>query len=319
MPERQPFRSARFWFRPVSLVSERWGEKKWIVGGIQMLSTPNRTIPGVWIQGSCKPEPSENRLANLSPLGYRSSTPALLKGDPKRLRTGRLSCRISTTAGSDMKSLSWSTIELHRWRDPHRLHWGSLSSIRGRYRLWVLRARYRAPQVQFAARSPSWRPSRCGAVVVPAFISPEIGTKMPLTASTAPATPKSLGKAISCHLSPHRYLRPAHRPLMSTDTRKTAAQPSRNTQSRILIRVDPCKGWRTGYHEAAVPGNDHGETSLYGGHYHSRKASERTNRMIAPNAGTIPKRHRSSNSRKKNTAPLTPGCGWLYSPLVRDP
>ena len=94
------------------------GEKKWIVGGIQMLSTPNRTIPGVWIQGSCKPEPSENRLANLSPLGYRSSTPALLKGDPKRLRTGRLSCRISTTAGSDMKSLSWSTIELHRWRDP---------------------------------------------------------------------------------------------------------------------------------------------------------------------------------------------------------
>jgi hypothetical protein len=42
-------------------------------------------------------------------------------------------------------------------------------------------------------------------MVVPAFMSPEIGTKLALTASTAPATPKSLEKAISYRLSPHKY------------------------------------------------------------------------------------------------------------------
>jgi hypothetical protein len=30
--------------REVNLVSESCGKKKWIVGGIQMLSTPNRSI-----------------------------------------------------------------------------------------------------------------------------------------------------------------------------------------------------------------------------------------------------------------------------------
>lgn len=63
----------------------------------------------------------------------------------------------------------------------------------------VLRARYSAPQVQFAASSPSWRPPRCSTVVVPALISPEIGTKLGLTVATTPVSRKPR-KAISYHL-----------------------------------------------------------------------------------------------------------------------
>jgi hypothetical protein len=37
-----------------------------------------------------------------------------------------------------------------------------------------------AREVQFAANSPSWRPLRCCTGVVPAFISPEIDTKLAL-------------------------------------------------------------------------------------------------------------------------------------------
>ncbi len=114
--------------------------------------------------------------------GYRSSIPVLMRQKSKRLKTGRLSLRISTTAGPDMKSLSSPSTESSSLEGlPAGFIGAACLRSGGDIAFRALRDQHRAPEVQFAANSASSRPPRCCALVVPAFMSPEIGTEMSLT------------------------------------------------------------------------------------------------------------------------------------------
>lgn len=62
---------------------------------------------------------------------------------------------------------------------------------RGDIAFRALQDQHRAPEVQLAANSHRGDQPRCCTVVVPAFMSPEIGTQLALKASTTPATQKS--------------------------------------------------------------------------------------------------------------------------------
>ena len=138
----------------------------------------------------------------------------------------RLSLRTSTTASPDMKSLSTSPTKTPALEGPLAGFIGA-ACLRsgGDIAFQALRAEYGAPEVPFALNSPSRRPPRCSTVVFPAFMSPEIATKLALTEATTPATQKPWKKAISYHLSPHPSGRPAR---------------LKEAVSNIRIGMDPC-------------------------------------------------------------------------------
>jgi hypothetical protein len=97
----------------------------------------------------------------------------------KRLKTGRLSWRIATTAGPDMKSPSTSTTKTPSLGGPLAGFIGAACPCSGGdIAFRALRAQYGAPEVPFALDSPSRRTPRCRTVAFPAFMSPEIGTKL---------------------------------------------------------------------------------------------------------------------------------------------
>ena len=101
----------------------------------------------------------------------------------KHLQTGRLSWRISTTAGPDMKGLSSSTTKRRRWRDPSPASLGQLVFDPGElspFRRSGINTKRRKSNLQrtsglhIVATLP-----RCCTVVVLAFMSPETAQNRP--------------------------------------------------------------------------------------------------------------------------------------------
>jgi hypothetical protein len=119
-----------------------------------------------------------------------------MRKESKRLQMGRLSWRISTMAGPDMKSLSTSTTKTPSLEGPLAGFIG-VACLRsgGDIAFRAFRDPHRAPEGQFATNPPSRRPPWCRTVVIPAFMPSEIGTKWALRKATTPAA-KNSEKAI---------------------------------------------------------------------------------------------------------------------------